>query len=71
MGKALKILCRKYCVPFVVNDSIAIALKISQRCTSGQSKCARSRGAVGEGKLGITANTVELAPAQRMEPTTG
>lgn len=70
MGKALKILCRKYCVPFVVNDSIAIALKIGASGVHlGQSEvCPESRAQLGEGKiLGITANTVELAlEAQRM-----
>ena len=64
-AKKLKILCRKYQVPFVINDNVKIALAVdADGVHVGQNDmdAAQARALLGPDKiLGVTAKTVEQA----------
>ena len=66
-AKKLKMLCRKYQVPFVINDNVEIAIEVgADGVHVGQSDlaCARARALLGPDKIiGVSAHNVEEAVA--------
>lgn len=65
LAREVQKICKKYCVPFVINDDVALAKKIdADGVHVGQHDMAANdvRSIIGEGKiLGVSAQTVEQA----------